>query len=297
MNPRTFGYLLAFGSAAAGAVRYNLAVWAERFGFSYVPFLAYALAVGLVCSSVHVLLRDGRAGFVPLAGRWRHALLYGLLMAWSTLSHFLALEYLNETVMTSLSQTNILLTIALAVWLLKERFTAMEWLATAVMLAGVFLFRPWDAGRLTGFLVLMSGVVGGSFATIGAKHWVRGVPPQVLMVWRNAVALVLVGAYTFLRERPVITPPTALACIATGIVGPYLHGLFFLQALRHIEAAKASLMNRVQPVIVFVLSWIFLARIPERADLVSAALLVVGAMGLVLARRPATAAGPSSASR
>ena len=103
MNARTIGFLLAFASAVAGAARYNLAVYAEGLGFSYVPFLAYALAVGLLCSSVHVLLVDGRKGFVPLAGRWREALLYGVLMAWSTLSHFLALHYLNETVIASSS--------------------------------------------------------------------------------------------------------------------------------------------------------------------------------------------------
>ncbi|MHC4550092.1 MAG: DMT family transporter [Planctomycetota bacterium] len=288
IRPRTLGYLLAFGSAAAGAMRYNLAVFARPRGFDYVPFLFYALAVGVACSAVHVVARDGFRGFVPLRGRWRQALLYGLLMAWGTLSHFLALEYMNETVMSSLAQTSILFTIALAVWLLGERFTFKEWIATGVICAGIFFFRPWDVDNLKGFAILMGGVLGAALATIGAKRWVEGVPPRVLMLWRNVVALAVVGTYTLLHyERPRITWETGLACVATGIVGPYLHGLFFLQALERIDAAKASLMNRVQPAIVFLLSWLLLDRLPGAREGWSALLLVVGTMGLVIARRRA----------
>lgn len=294
IDARSLGYLLAFASAVAGAARYNLAVFAEEKGFEYVPFLALALAVGVLCSTVHVTVRDGRKGFVPLKGRWRHAFLYGALMAISTLCHFLALRYLNETVMTSLSQTSILLTIALAVWLLGERFTGMEWAATGVICCGVFLFRPWDGLRLHGFLVIMAGVWAGALATVGAKRWVQGIPPRTLMLWRNAVALAVVGAYTLFLPAPRLTAATVAAAVAAGIVGPYLHGLFFLQSLERIDAAKASLTNRIQPVIVFLLSWWFLGHLPERKDILSAALLVAGTVWLALARP--SAGGRSGAS-
>ena len=295
MSARAIGYWLAFASAAAGAARYNLAVYAESLGFSYVPFLAYALAVGILCCTIHVAVRDGMKGFVPLRGAWHRAFLYGLLMAWSTLSHFLALIYLNETVMVSLAQTGILVTIALAVWLLGERFTPKQWLATGAICIGVFLFRPWEAVRITGFLILMSGVVGGAFATIGAKRWVKGVPPRVLMLWRNGVAFLLVFVWSLFQAPPSVTLATAAACVAAGILGPYLHGLFFLQALERIDAAKASLMNRVQPAIVFVLSLVFLHHVPERQDIFCAALLVAGTLWLAAQRT--TSPGRSGASR
>jgi drug/metabolite transporter (DMT)-like permease len=280
------GFLLAFASAATGAVRYNFAVDAKNRGFDYEPFLFFMLVVGLLCCTVHVLVKDGARGFVPLKGKWRYALLYGALMAWGTLSHFVALNFLNETVMSSLAQTSILLTIILAVWLLGERFSWRESLAALVILAGVFLFRPWDVDNLEGFVILMGGVLGTSIATVGAKRWVVGVPPRVMMVWRNAVALVVVGAWWLTHYAPFqVTWNGALDCVAAGVLGPYLHGLFFLQALERIDAAKASLMSRVQPAIVFLVSWAFLARLPELLDGISAALLVVGTMGLVIAHR------------
>ena len=77
----TIGYLLALASAVAGAVRYNLAVYAKGHGFDYVPFLAYALAVGVLCSAIHVFAKDGLRGLVTMRGRWLPGLLYGLLMA------------------------------------------------------------------------------------------------------------------------------------------------------------------------------------------------------------------------
>jgi len=285
VDRRTVGYLLALGSAAAGAVRYNLAVFSEPYGFEFVPFLAYSLAIGVLCCTVHVIARDGLKGFVPLRGRWHHAVLYGVLMGWSTLSHFLALRFLNETMVVSLSQSGILMTIALAVWLLGERFTVTEWIATAIICTGVLFFRPWEAVRLQGLAILLSGAVCGALASVGAKRWVAGTPPRVLMLWRNIVALALVGTYTVLLEdAPVITPVTAVACVATGILGPYLHGLFFLKALERIDVAKASLTGRVQPAIVFLLSWLLLSRLPSANEMWSAAIIVLGTVWLVAAR-------------
>jgi drug/metabolite transporter (DMT)-like permease len=281
------GYLLAFGSAAAGALRYNLAVYAKvEFGFDYLSFLGYALLVGLIASGIHVLGRDGLRGFMPLKGRLHHALLYGLLMGWSTAAHFLALDHLNETSMTSLSQTGILVSLGLAAWLLGERLTRREWSATLVILAGVFLFRPWETGNRTGFLILFSGVVSGSLASVGAKRWVEGTTPRVLMVWRNLVACILVFAITLPRAAaaPDFTRATAVACVLTGLLGPYLHGLFFLQALQFISASRASLMGRIQPVLVFAVSFVWLARSPSVPELWSAAILTAGTFWLIRVR-------------
>ena len=284
-----WGYLFAFLSAVTGAVRYNLAVYSEPRGLGYIPFLAIALAVGVACSGIHVLIKDGAAGFRPLAGRWWHALLYGVLMGFGTLAHFWALNYLNETLLTSLSQTSILLTIGLSVWLLGERFSKMQWLATIVIFSGIFVFRPWTGGdvEMRGFLILMAGLVSASLATIGAKHWIRGTPAGVLMFWRNLIALVIVAGYWLLNpESFTITPATAIAATAAGIMGPYLHGLFFLYALARIDAGKASLMNRVQPAVVFLLSWILLDRLPSNDEIWAAALLAVGAAWLANLRDP-----------
>jgi drug/metabolite transporter (DMT)-like permease len=252
-----------------------------------VPFLVGALLVGTLCSSVHVFVRDGPGGFRALRGHTRYALLYGLLMAWGTLSHFLALRYLNETMMSGLAQAGVLLTIGLAVWWLGERFTRAEWFGALLVLAGLIAFRPWtgELPRLQGFLIVLTGALGGAIATVGAKRWVAHVPPRLLMVWRNATALVLVTAYAVGEgHAPVFTLPTALACVATGVLGPYLHGLFFLQALERIDASKAALVTRVQPAMVFFLAWVFLARVPEVPDIVSTALILLGALWLVRSR-------------
>ncbi|MHC4957529.1 MAG: DMT family transporter [Planctomycetota bacterium] len=289
MDKRGLGYTLAFGSAATGALRFNLAVYAEQDGFGFVSFLFWSLVVGIACCAVHVAVRDGRKGFLPLRGRWHHALLYGLLMGWGTLTHFLALEYLNETVMSSLAQTGLLITIGLAVWLLKERFTTQEWLATIVICSGVLLFRPWEVGNLAGMFLLFSGVVAGAFASIGAKVWVAGTPPRVLMLWRNLIALLVVGTYAAVtRPTATVTPGSAVACIAAGVLGPYLHGLFFLMALERIEASKASLMGRVAPVLIFLVSWVALDRLPQQAEIYSSAVLLAGTIWLARAR-PKTA--------
>lgn len=285
INRDNIGYVLAFASAAAGALRYNLAAFAnDSAGFDYVQFLVYALAVGLLASGIHVLVKDGWRGFMPLRGRLQHALLYGILMGWSTLAHFLALEHLNETTMTSLSQLGILFSLGLAAWLLKERLTRKEWIGALVILAGMLAFRPWNPGNRLGFAILMSGVLASALASTGAKLWVQDTSPRVLMVWRNLIALLLVYAFSLSRAQPEFTPAIVVAVIATGILGPYLHGLFFLMALKHIAASRASLMGRIQPVIVFLVSFTLLGRTPSQRDIASAALLTLGTFWLIRSR-------------
>lgn len=285
IDRQALGYLLAFGSAATGALRYNLAVFAnQEYGFEYIPFLAWALVVGLVASSAHVIVQNGVGALKLKTGKGHHALLYGVLMGWSTLAHFLALRTLNETTMTSLGQSGILISLLFAAILLGERLTRPELYATAVIILGMFLFKPWDPGNREGFAILMSGLVCGSLASVKAKQWVKGTPPQVLMVWRNLIAMCLVFAFNIGGPTPAFSTPTVIAVIACGLLGPYLHGLFFLQALGHISASRASLMGRVQPVIVFLASWVFLSRLPERNDLISAGVILVGTVWLVLVR-------------
>jgi len=284
LDHQALGYLLAFASAAAGALRYNLAVYAEGYGFEYIPFLAWALVVGLIASTTHVVAVDGLKGLKPGTGKFHHALLYGVLMGWSTLAHFLALRTLNETTMTSLGQSGILISLIFAALLLGERLTRPELFATAVIIVGMFLFKPWNPGHRDGFLILMSGLVCGSLASVKAKQWIVGTAPRVLMVWRNLIAALLVFSFNIGGVTPEITLATAIACIACGLLGPYLHGLFFLHALRHISASRASLMGRVQPVIVFATSWLLLSRLPEREDLVSAGVILLGTVWLVLVR-------------
>jgi len=138
-------------------------------------------------------------------------------------------------------------------------------------------------------LILFSGVVTAAMASIGAKVWVSGTPPRVLLLWRNTIALALVGSYFLLfRRQPVFTTATIIACVATGILGPYLHSLFFLQALERIEASKASLMGRVAPAIVFLISWIWLGHLPKRHEIWSSLVLVAGVVWLALARQKRT---------
>ncbi|MEE8106412.1 MAG: DMT family transporter [Planctomycetota bacterium] len=287
IDKRSLGYMLAFASAATGAVRYNLAVYADLRGFGHVWFLFGMLIIGVLSAGIHVGVEDGWAGLRKLKGH-RNALLYGVLMGWSTLATFLALDYLNETVMSSLQQTSILVTLVLAVWLLGERFTKAQWIATTIICVGILAFRPWSGEtRAIGVTIILSGAVTGAMASVGAKRWVVGIPPRILMLWRNSVALIITGAWILFAEggTPILTFWTVVACIAAGILGPYLHGLTFLMALQRIDAGKAALMSRVQPVIVFLVSWAFLSRTPAGEDIWGGVLLVVGVVILALTRK------------
>jgi len=134
--------------------------------------------------------------------------------------------------------------------------------------------------------VVVSAVSFGGVAVLGKLALARGLPVDALLFWRWLLAAAALAPLVALRARGRLPTKAAAASFALGAVGyAGTSGIYFL-ALPHVDAAVASFLLFLSPVLVAVLS---AALLRERVGwrLAGALGLAVGGLGL-LAFAPGT---------
>jgi drug/metabolite transporter (DMT)-like permease len=151
------------------------------------PYLFVAIRLGIAAAAALALVQVLGRSWEPLRGRWLHLMIGGSLV------HGLALATAHKALVSVAATPTALvhafhpiLTAALGVILLGDRFTWWQWLGFALGLAGVMLGVPHDADYgIIGLLALsLFGLSGG---TLYLKKFAADVPPF------EATAVQLVG--------------------------------------------------------------------------------------------------------
>jgi len=196
------------------------------------------------------------AVFRPERARWRHvsistSLIYALMI----------LTFVSATKMTTaanaifLQYTGPLYVLALAPFLLKERFRRADAAAVGVALAGMSLFfvGRLDPGALAGNLVaVLSGVFFGLVILLLRRDAAGDAIPSVIA--GNFLAAVL--AFPFARGRLALDGRGILLVLFLGIVQLGISYVLFVRGLTVVPAAEASLLGMLEPM--FNPLWAFL---------------------------------------
>ena len=196
------------------------------------------------------------AVFRPTRARWRHAsvstsLIYALMI----------LTFVSATKMTTaanaifLQYTGPLYVLALAPFLLKERFRKADAAAVGIALAGMSLFfvGRLAPGALAGNLVaVLSGVFFGLVILFLRRDAAGDAIPSVIA--GNFLAAVL--AFPFARGRLALDGRGILLVLFLGIVQLGVSYVLFVRGLAVVPAAEASLLGMLEPM--FNPLWAFL---------------------------------------
>jgi drug/metabolite transporter (DMT)-like permease len=194
--------------------------------------------------------------FRPSRERWRHA-------APSTVAVYalMILTFVSATKMTTaanaifLQYTGPLYVLALAPFLLKERFRKADAAAVAVALAGMSLFfvGRLEPGALAGNLVaVLSGVFFGLTILLLRRDASGDAIPSVIAGNLLAAALALPFAW---RHLALDARGVALV-LFLGIVQMGVSYVLFVKGLKTVPAAEASLLGMLEPM--FNPLWAFL---------------------------------------
>jgi drug/metabolite transporter (DMT)-like permease len=203
-------------------------------------FVAIRLAIAAVAAIVMVLAL--RRPLEPVRRRWLH------LMIGGALAHGLALATTHKALVSVAATPTALvhafhpiLTAALGVLLLNERFAWWQWLGVALGLTGVVLGVPHDAdfGVITLLGLSLFGLSGG---TLYLKKFAADVPPFEATAVQLIGGAMLAGLMAAFLETPHLHWTPALAgamawnVLAMSIVGMALYNLM----IDRYGAAKAA---------------------------------------------------------
>lgn len=273
-----FGFVLLWSSSFI----------ATRAGLRYITPLAFVALRQTCCGLVLlVLLLAWRQSLAPLAGRWQHCAVAGVLInGVMVMAAHWGMVRVGAAPMALVQALHPLLTAALAVPLLAEWLRLRQWLGLFLGAAGVALMVGLAAAQsraqLDGLVVGAGGVLALTAGTLYFARFCRGVPLLAgAMVQFLAAGAVCIAA-TFAFETPrAIWTDTALAAVAwnTGAVSLGGMVLYFFM-LKHGTAARATANFYLVPGTTAVLAWLLLG---EPVSLLAAGGLALASIGCWLA--------------
>jgi drug/metabolite transporter (DMT)-like permease len=290
--------ILIFG--ASGAVTRKLTeIGAQHFIDGRNPIsLCNVLFVGNLCALIVLLLIYGRqwnqATLKRLSrkdwiGLTSVAILSGAL-APGLIFQALGLTAVNNVILVGRLEPP--LTLALSIWLLKERVNLWEYIGAIAAFVGVTLtifLQPAGEAMMKmgglhvgiGELLVAAGSVAVSASTIIGKKYLSQVPLGIYNVFRTAVgtviffflALVLYGKHHF---ADALSPFLWKWMFLYGVLIVVVGQSFWLKGLRSSTVSMASLVGSFTPVAGIVASYLILGEAPTTAQYIGGSVILIG---------------------
>ncbi|WP_287456786.1 DMT family transporter [Leptolyngbya sp. UWPOB_LEPTO1] len=287
--------VLIFGASSA-VTRKLTELGAQHFMDGHNPIsLCNVLFVGNLCALLVLLILYGRqwnrANLRQLSQRnWLNLTLVAILsgaIAPALFFQALALTQVNNVVLIGRLEPP--LTLALSIWLLRERSTRWEVIGTTLALMGVLLtifLQPSLQGmsfRLAGVgeSLAVMGASSLAISTIISKKWLSEVPTAIYGIFRTALgtivfffaALVLYGSHHFVE---IFSPFLWRWMLIYGVIIVVLGQSFWVRGLRASTVSTASLISSFTPIVgVFAAYWI-LDEAPTQAQYIGGSVILLG---------------------
>jgi len=263
---------------------------AARVGLAHVSPIYFVairqIAVALLLVLGMLVLRQS---FAPLAGRWHHCAVAGILINGVTLmTAHVGMVTVDAAPMALMGTLNPVLTAVLGGPILRERLSARQWLGTAFGVAGVALVVGLSAlnsrAQLEGLLLGAAGIVGLSGGTLYFARFCRDVPwlpGQTAQFIAAALACVVATA---LFEMPHADwTPAALEALGWNVGAMSIGGMgIYSYLLAHGTAGRVAANFYLVPGTVAIMGWLLLG---ENLSWLAIAGFVVASIGVWLVRR------------
>ncbi|MDA7946284.1 MAG: DMT family transporter [Hyphomicrobiaceae bacterium] len=273
----TSTYRLSLALPVTFALLWASSYVTSRIGLDDIsPLLFVAIRLVMAAPVMLLLCVTIMREAVPAIGHWPHLLVGGALVHGVTLcAAHVALQTLDAAPLALVHAFHPVLTAALAVPLLKERFTARQWIGMGLGLIGVLLVFPLataDSKVVAMVLLSLFGLTGG---TLYLKRFSPQVGPFSATAVQFVGGAVLSVLAVVLLENPVADwTPSLIAVMAwntalISIVGMTIYSLMLMRG----EAGRAASAFFIVPGSAALMGWIFLNQ----------TLSVIGLAGLLLA--------------
>ncbi len=298
------GYLLAVIAAVSWATLGTLCKFLYRHGAD--PLTAVTIRAVIAFVTLAIVLAAVNRRLLRIS--WRDIpffALYGLVgITINYASYFYALRWTTVATAVILLYTYPAMVTLLAVLFLGERLDRVKGIALGLTFIGCCLVvqgYDLDALRLNVYGILFglgAGVTAAVYSLLGKKALQRydswtvvcyalGFGSLFLVIWSSPRALLSVN---YSGQAWVIM--LAMAWIPT-----LLAYSLFTASMKYLEASRASITATLEPVIASLLAYLFLREVMEWPQLIGAALVVGGIIGLQFSRQTTLEGGEHKPSK
>ncbi len=179
------------------------------------------------------------------------------------------------------------LVVVASIFLFGERLTPAKGALAALSIVGVWLTVLGTRGvdlELTLAGLLWGCLCGASYAayTLFGKWYGKRYGPLLPLFWSTLGGTILLCAVWWARGETVVLPASGvgwMVILALGLFTIALAALLLFNAMRTLEAGRASIGTTVEPLMAALLAWVFLEQTLTLYGRLGLLLLVVGVAG------------------
>jgi len=288
---RTKGYIFAFIAVIAVSNVYIFSKAALN-QVSLAQFGTYWFAFGILWNLIFAIQRKKLPKLLTF-GKNQFLLLFviGVLEIFATSFFFLAiLTVPNPAVVSFIGNVNPVFVTILGFIFLRERFTILELLGMALALAGAFIISYKGSAVVDSLFIegteymILSGFIY-SISTIIAKKNVQKLGPSIMALSRTLHLFLFSFAALWYLGQSIHIPSKALFNIIIGSgLGPFLATLAGYQALKYIEAGRASILGSSKGLFVLIGAFIYFNSLPELHQIIGGLISISGVILISLGR-------------
>jgi drug/metabolite transporter (DMT)-like permease len=276
------GFLYALGGTVLVSTNFVTAKYGlggfnpETFSLVWTTTAAvYSLLIVLSCGQWRQIAVPRRAARdVALLGVTTGV---AMILAWSALSR------LDPSFAAFLWRLQPMITIALGALFLKERLTAAEIVAGAIMISGGLLstLGRWQFVG-TGVVLILIACVAVAVQLLIAKARVHEIHPNILVVYRVGIASVVVLLWCLLTGRIDFQVKASYwyVTLLGAFLGPCASFLLTFRSYRYWDLSRSSLVLTVQPLFVLPLAYAVFRKLPVGKELLGGIVIMMGAFWL-----------------
>ena len=255
----------------------------DSFGPVTLGFLRFALASAVLMG--FVLLRYPFRDIVDtMAREWKPLFALGLLyVTIPNIAQNIGLENGTSSIASVIQSSGPVMTLAFAVVLLKERFTIMKGIGTAIAMCGTILLVTVGGVSLenddfvSNLLILISAATYG-LAWVTAKKMIQRNQPMLIIGLSIAIGTLFLGLVAPFEEDRVsnVSADALLNLFVLGIFCAGVSSVFYLRSLEKQEVSRMAFLIYLMPVFASFFAWMLREEGVETWTAVCGVIIVVG---------------------
>lgn len=291
MKPETIkGYLFAFIATLAFS---NVYIFSKA-ALNEIPLAHFGSLWYFVVTVLCLLfvLSTGKLGQIAQLTRQQIYILLtlgGLEIATTTL-FFLSIHIIPNPAVTSfLGNLYPVMVLLGGVFILHERFNAIEIFGGFLALAGAFVISYSGGTTLKTFFIEGAGVVFlnaifAATATLVVKTQVKQLSPEILnlnrAVWLLAFSVIMI----FVLGEQASFSPAVYKNTITGAILEFIAILTAYYSFKFIDVSKSSIIQSLKGIVVLAVSFFFLGSLPATYQLAGGMITVAGVLLMTLSQ-------------